>query len=384
MDGSLSAQELSELIGLIYDAAIEPSRWPLAMEAIRTGLDFANSTFNLQLLPSGDVVINVTSNIPPPYVALMADAGPDVVELWGGEQVMRTWPLCEPAIWTRVNPRFHPKTTTNRYYLDFAKPQGIVDTLAVGLARDARALGSIAFGRHESAGPIGEPEIEAARLLVPHLQRAATINRLLDVAALARATFAAVLDTLTVPIVLASASLRIAHANPAARRLLDRGDLIHARGGVLGSVTTGASSALAAAISHADHDESAIGRRGLGIPVRRPDGSSAALHVLPLRRGRAALDTGAVAAVFVAQVDTPLVAPTEVVAALFDLTPAEARVFGRIAACSTVEETADALGVERSTVKTHLLRLYAKIGVRRQAELVQVAASLAVPVGAWP
>jgi hypothetical protein len=44
--------------------------------------------------------------------------------------------------------------------------------MAIGLARDAGMIGSIGMGRHASAGEIGDREVEAARLLIPHLQRA--------------------------------------------------------------------------------------------------------------------------------------------------------------------------------------------------------------------
>jgi DNA-binding CsgD family transcriptional regulator len=89
-----------------------------------------------------------------------------------------------------------------------------------------------------------------------------------------------------------------------------------------------------------------------------------------------------VIAVFVAHTDTPFVAPTEIVTALFELTPAEARVFGLIAEGLTVGEAAIALGVEHSTVKTHMLRVYEKTGVRRRSELQRMASSLILPVAA--
>lgn len=170
--------------------------------------------------------------------------------------------------------------------------------------------------------------------------------------------------------VLTAADLRIVHANPVARELMDRGDLIRSRNGVLSAKSIGVASALAAAIAHAARDESTIKRKGMGIPVRQHDGSSGALYVLPLRPTRMGVDTGAVAAVFVAQADAPLIPPTEVVAALFDLTPAEARVFERIITDRTVARAAASLGVGASTVKTHLLRIYDKVGVRRQADLI--------------
>ena len=181
MHEPISAARLSELVGLIYDCAIEPARWPIAMEAIRAELDFHNATLDLIRLPSGAALSNVVCNVPPQYLELMAGAGPDVVDQWGGPEVMLALPLDRPAVLTRVNPDFDHETTTNPYYTAFARPQGIIDALAIGLARDARAIGSLSFGRHESAGPIGDREVEIAHLLVPHLQRAATINRMLEV-----------------------------------------------------------------------------------------------------------------------------------------------------------------------------------------------------------
>jgi Bacterial regulatory proteins, luxR family len=44
-----------------------------------------------------------------------------------------------------------------------------------------------------------------------------------------------------------------------------------------------------------------------------------------------------------------------------------------------VPEVAEALGVAETTVKTHLGRLYQKIGARRQADLVKVVAGFSNP-----
>jgi DNA-binding CsgD family transcriptional regulator/PAS domain-containing protein len=379
MDDLIPAARFSEIVGLIYDCAIEPARWPSAMEAIRVELNFHNATLDLILLPSGVALSNVVCNVPPQYEALMAGAGPDVIEQWGGAELVQNLPLDRPAVLTRVNPAFDFATTTNAYYSAFARPQRIIDALAIGLARDSRAIGSLAFGRHESAGPIGEREIAIAHLLVPHLQRAATINRMLEGAAIAHAGFVATLDTVTVPIVMLGGDLHVLHANPAAERLLEQETLIRIINGRLEATTAGASSAIASAVAQAARDESAIGRRGLGIPVAGPNGKTGALHILPLRRRRTEYGEGAVAALFVAETDAPFVAPTEVAAALFDLTPAEARVFDYIVTGHTQSAIAAALGVEPSTVKTHLARLYDKTGVRRQVELVRIAASLAIP-----
>ena len=64
-------------------------------------------------------------------------------------------------------------------------------------------------------------------------------------------------------------------------------------------------------------------------------------------------------------------------AALFDLTPAETRVFAMIGGGKTIAETGALLSIGHGTVKTHLLRVFTKTGTRRQAELVELAAALA-------
>lgn len=377
----IPAARFSALVGKIYDAALDPGRWLAAMEAIRTELNFHNSTLNLQSLPAMGMLTNVTSNVPDEYLRVMERPGNamDVIDIWGGVATLMSLPMDRPAVLSRVNRDFDYETTKNEYYLAFAKPQRIIDVLSIGLARDARALGTIAFGRHQSAGPIGEREVTVMTLLVPHLQRAATINRMLEFAALERAQFEKTLDALATAVLLTAADRQILYANPAARRMLDNGEPICSSGGMLAGITIGATRALTVAISHAASDEGDLGRRGLGIPVHERDGTPRVLHVLPLRAPRLDDLPDTAAAVFVSDPGTSFVPPTEIVASLFDLTPAEANVFARIVSRHSVAETAAALGVERSTIKTHLLRLFDKIGVRRQSELIQVAASLALP-----
>jgi DNA-binding CsgD family transcriptional regulator/PAS domain-containing protein len=376
----ISASALSALVASIYDSAIDPARWPVAMEAMRTTLDCRLSSLNLQTLPDLDVILNVYTNIPDHYGEMIAAAGVEGVETWGGPEVVLALPMDRPAVLSRANPTFDPQTTTNRYYLEFARPLGLVDLLSIIVARDDRAVGTMSFARHESAGPVGEREIEIARLLTPHVQRAATINRLLDMCALRSATFAAVLDRFAAPVILTGANMQIVHANPAAAAMLARGDVLRSRHGRFGAANPGVDRAVAADIAAASADEAAMGHKGLAIPAAGADGAACVLHVLPLSEARGRHLPGASVAIFVGQAQSLFVAPGDLLAALFGLTAAEARVFEQIAEGHGVNATAANLGVAPSTVKTHVTRLYQKTGARRHVHLVQIAASLAPPV----
>jgi DNA-binding CsgD family transcriptional regulator len=64
--------------------------------------------------------------------------------------------------------------------------------------------------------------------------------------------------------------------------------------------------------------------------------------------------------------------------ALFELTPAEARVARGIAAGETLIGVAEALGILSSTARTHLHRVFEKTGTKRQAELVKLTDRIVV------
>lgn len=56
----------------------------------------------------------------------------------------------------------------------------------------------------------------------------------------------------------------------------------------------------------------------------------------------------------------------------FDLTETQARIATFLAEGGTVNEYAEAMGVSAGTVRTHLKTIFAKTGVRRQAELAVI------------
>jgi DNA-binding CsgD family transcriptional regulator/PAS domain-containing protein len=366
----VSAEAFSTLVGSIYDCALDPARWHDTVTDLCRWLEFRTGALALQEMPSGHVLLDVTTGVYADDIERMRTYGPDVIERWGGPAVMATMPLDEPLVLSRVNPRH----TECRYSREWSRPLGFIDTLAIGFFRDPGSVSSLSLCRHVDDGPIGDEEIDVARLFVPHLKRALTISRLLDARAVERASFAAVLDGLSVAVLLVGRDLRLMHANRAGETLLRTGDPLGLRAG---RVT--APAALAAALDAAlAAPLDGIGRRGLGIPARRSDGEELVLHLLPL--ADASPLPGAAAALFVAPATQPHPAPLAAIAALFDLTPAEARVLERIAAGRTEAETAAALGVAPSTVHTHLLRLFDKTRTRRQADLVALVASFTLPI----
>ncbi len=377
---SLSPAKVSGLIGLIYDCAIDPQRWPSTLEALRQILGFRYAILALQSLPASSPLLSATSGIDSRWLEAIPQYSADYIDRWGGRETVENLPLEEPAVLSWVNPRRNWEST--RYYIEWQKPQGIIDILAIGVARDSLSIGSVVFGRHSEFGEITTADVDAARLFIPHLQRAVAISRILEIKALAAATFEATLDALSAAVFLVTADLHIVHANRAATdMLLDRG-LIYAQRHQLSIRSIGATSALLAAVAQTASDESHLNRKGFGIPVRGTENQSCVLHVLPLKIGsiRCELIPDAKAAIFVAQATVRPPSAIAAASALFDLTAAESSVLDAIVAGRSIAETAAILHNSVATVKTHLQHIFDKTSVRKQVELVALIGSLSLPL----
>lgn len=209
----------------------------------------------------------------------------DVIELWGGRDRIAQDPLEEPIVGSHVSGREALKSSV--YYREWCEPQGIIDAVAIPFVRDASTLGSIAMGRHVSAGEISEAELVPLRLIAPHFRRAVSINRLLELQSLRTASFASTLNNLGTAIVFVAEQMQVAYANAATSDLLRAGDLMSVHRGTLRLIDQAASEQLAVTVALAARNEAQLRRRGIGIPVRRRDGEAAVFHVLPLGgRGR--------------------------------------------------------------------------------------------------
>ena len=381
MESRIDPGRLSHLIGLIYDCVLDPGRWQPTVDALREASGFATANLSLHALPQGTALLSITSNIAPEWLQKLHPLSESAAESWGGAARLAEIPLAEPVVHSHMVDR--TTLENSAFYQQWAKPQGLCDQAAIMLVRQSDSLSALGLGRHISQGPILEADLMPLRLLAPHLRRAVTISRLMDLQRVAAASFARALDALPSAVLLVDEALGIVHANTAAEALLSVGDAICSHAGQLLAVAQPRSqAALADALARIAHGgNDALGQRGIGIPIARKQGAAAPLvaHVLPLQGGelRAGLSQRARAAIFVADAAASLNTPAQALALLYDLTPAEARIFELVAAGGTPAAIAARLGLARSTVKSHLLRLFEKTGCHRQADLIRLAAALA-------
>jgi DNA-binding CsgD family transcriptional regulator len=265
-------------------------------------------------------------------------------------------------------------------YFQAARKRGIVDMMQFTLIHEATHFSGFAVTRHERQGLITKRETEIGKQLQPHMRRAMTISKMLDVRTVEGVRMAQTLDTLRCAVLLTDEQGSIMHANRAAEQMLDEGGPIRSAKGILQASLPSAASELRAALAAAARSEAGVCKTGLAIRLTAPDQPPVFAHILPLTGSdlRTRLQPAAIAAVFVGtRVDEQDSAG--MVATAFGLTPAETRVLASLLAGRTLAETARTLGNSRSTVNTHLDHIFQKTGVTRQADLIRLSIEMISP-----
>jgi DNA-binding CsgD family transcriptional regulator len=364
-----------ELIGAIYDAVIDPARWNDTIDRIRRHLGFQICMMSVVALPAGRVIVTAQSNVPHPYSETIYQYGTEALDQWGGLARIATLIREEPVLYSDFNKL--SDVFGKPFYENWSKPQGLVDQLVLVLEFNPRMLANVAFGVHESAPPVNKNQVEGLRVLAPHLRRAAIISGLLEGQAHVAASFEAALNALGTTVVLVDEHMRIISANRRAEAMLAAGDPLRSRDGRLEVLHELVRGQVAAAVAAAPFDDVRL-QRGGGIPARREDGGEVVLHVLPLGRRTPLAGLSAVAAIFVAEPSASLNIPMEALQLLYDLRPAEARVLELIAEGQSAARIAATLGIAPSTVKTHTLRLFDKVGVHNRADLMRIARDMSL------
>ena len=160
---------LNDIIGAIYDAVIDPPRWNAVINEIRERYNFQIAMLSVIQLATGAPLIYASSNVPEEYERSVDLYGEEVVELWGGPERMASLMLEEPILTTDVVD--HATWPANRFYREWAAPQGLEEQVVIALSWDQTAIANLALGRHYSKLPVTEDELAALRIIAPHLRR---------------------------------------------------------------------------------------------------------------------------------------------------------------------------------------------------------------------
>jgi DNA-binding CsgD family transcriptional regulator len=208
----------------------------------------------------------------------------------------------------------------------------------------------------------------ALAVLKPHLERAYAMHRQLQVAQLQSDLGFAALDRLAIGAVLLDAHGRVLILNETAETILKAKDGLAIERQTL-TAAGPARDCLFEAVGRAFETSGAL------VVVPRPSGRRPfALSILPAGSAGGFFGLHA-AAVFISDPERRNSSAAEAVRASYGLTPAESALCRKLSAGLSLQEIAERGAISITTVRSHLKSVFAKTGVQRQGELLQLLAT---------
>ena len=381
MKPTLSQSDFSDLIGLLYQGALEPQPWQSALPALREALDAQVVSLVLRP-PSADdegVILNCVrqdESVDNSHVTL-ADPNDWEVSAYR-EQFFSldpfvSLPLDKVIALEDILP--DKDLVTSDYYLHYLKPINLFRILGVDTSEPGGMLARLRFSRRASEPRFKATERQLLTLLTPHLSRAIEIYAKLNRMTSERDLYAGAVNQLSVASIILDEQGRMLTTNAVGRALLDQGEGLSLRDGHLHiegrNINKELQEALTSIIREQLHGETSMVR---ALRVPRPGGrSDLGLVVRPVPASQ--WSEGQVspsAAVFISDPDLQESTSRPILGALFELTPAEANLATLLARGLNLAQVSVAQNISQHTARAQLKSIFAKTGVSRQAELVRL------------
>lgn len=378
VDGQQQADpDLLDLVGQIYDCAIDPTRWSPTLERVAGLVDGRNVALTLNGIANPGFEMRAQWNIDADFEQSMRahyTTNPLLPTIWyfGVDEAFSVLQVIDEAEIKRTP--WYAKTMGKHGYRDSA--------ISI-LAKSVSQFGSLSIQRTSDSDPFDVRALSIVGRLAPHIRRAVHIGNLLNARALERDMLSATLQMLTVGIVLTDSAGRIVHSNHAGKKLIETSPAFHRDTNALIARNPECAANLQNAIERAGSGTTVdIPRSGIGVALESTDGKDIAAWVLPLdgglRRDLGAAYTAQVA-VFLRELGNTSPVPGELFVRHYGITHAECRVLLLIVQGKTAREVATELGISVATVKTHVARLLDKTHTERTVDLVHLAMSALAP-----
>ncbi len=350
---------IESFVNEIYEAAVVPENWPSVLDRLAEMAD-AEGTL---LFTAGPGIPRWLSS-----KSIRATIIEWTESKWflDNPRGQRLVPINEPRFLTDLDGLTMEEIEASDFYTELLRPRGL--GWCVGTSIRAPSGDTLVFSieKAHKKGPVPRAVAERLDELRPHLARAALLSGRLG---LERAkTAVATLDMIGLPAAALTREGRVVSANagflagsPSIR--IGANDLVQFE-------SESVQSRLMEAVSNVSNRHFAIGR---SIPVSGTKSTPPlVIHVVPLRGAGLDLFTGALSIIFLTPVVPNNSMSPELLQALFDLTPAEARIANQITEGRSIEWIALSTGHSHNTIRTHLKSVFHKTGVQRQAELVSL------------
>ena len=362
----------NNLLGRIYDAALDRDLWPEVLDGLRQLVGCqAGGLLHAQVAPLRVTAMGVTG-----FEPAMADRISELFADPDDNPFLRKLPTLIPGTpISRQQLVNDEEFERGRIYNDFFKPMDLYHDVTTPMVLwHGEAVGMF-LSRPKSAGAMDQDDIRVLKPWIPHLQRSLQIYSELGMQRVGFLALSDLLDQISNGVALVRPDGRVMAMNAAMEQMVAAGDGLTLENGRLGLQRGLARGGLEDAVA------CAVSGGGAGsLLIGRPSGKRAyPAFVLPLPRTASINGTQtAVAAVLVSDPDGDMEPHARAAARLYGLSPMETTVAIEIAKGAGRTAVALALGISRHTVKTHLGRIFEKTSAQGQVELARIMGATSI------
>ena len=263
----------------------------------------------------------------------------------------------------------------SEYFNEYMTPNWITHTLGIVISQDQGNITWMSLNRSRRERPFVAEEAQPLAVLGPHLRRANELSQRLGILEAKKQAAEGMFDGMVQGVSFLDANGKIVFANKVARQLNSRSDGLGIRHDQFHAATSAETTQLQQLITAAIPGDRDTARLGGTMAVARPNGgTSFAVFVAPLPPHEQVYPSlgSPTVAVVVSDPERPLTVPLAYLRQAFGLTTQEAKLASILAGGSDLRAAAVHLNITYETARTHVARVLAKTGVKRQAELVQL------------
>lgn len=363
----ISKQELLDLIGLIYEGAMEKIPWSSSLELLKSYLNANYVTLAIRpttfALPG---VVMTAGEIPAPlihaYHSQFFSLDP-FVEL-PSDAVVMTDELFTEDEW--VN---------KPYYTEYLNALNVYRIMGVDIDVSDEMSCPLRVSRPKSLEPFDAQDRLLCNYLIPHFRRAVLIYSRIIKQQSFGALYERTIDEMKLGVVILSEEGEIIKSNKIADEIIENKDGLLLANNRLKTVFDTDNSKFKTCLKDALTLSFAGKESAFEVmTVNRKNGQAAlsiAVHSIPAGSWTSGGKRPA-AAIFIRDTVHKIEGQDEVVRKLFNLTPAEASLAVKIMNGMSLDEAALSSDIKRNTARAHLRSIFSKVDVTRQSDLIRV------------